>query len=164
MSHDLPNKSYRRFESFREYEEVIDDMIARTERIIRVFDCGLASAWNTSQRDTLLREFLRRDPSNRLMIVVHDAGNVARSMARVVVLVRDFSHAVKIRQTSRVAQHVYDPFVVFDASHYVHKFHYRHMRAAQGTHDVEGALQLLDRYGELWEASAPAASADVSGL
>ena len=48
-------------------------------------------------------------------------------------LLRLFSTAVKINQTLKVANSVYDPFVIFDASHYVHRFHYDHLRAAQGT-------------------------------
>ena len=54
--------------------------------------------------------------------------------------------------------------VIFDASHYVHRFHYDHLRAAQGTNDVVGTQQLLDRYAEIWEASAPAISANTTGL
>ncbi len=160
----LPIAEYRRFESFREYESLVDSGITRTESIIRVFDRELARDWNSFERDRLLREFLLRSPANRLMIVVHQKQNLERGFSRFLALHKQFAHAVKIRETLRVAKHVYDPFVVFDASHYVHRFHHDHMRAAQGTHDVEGAQLLLDRYAELWEASAPAVSADVSGL
>ena len=79
-------------------------------------------------------------------------------------LLQHFSHSMSIRATLRAAKHVYDPFVIFDGSHYVHRFHHDHLRAAQGTNDVNGAQLLLDRFEEIWEASAPAVSADVSGL
>jgi hypothetical protein len=160
----LPIAEYRRFESFREYETLVDDSIVRTENIIRVFDRELSRNWNSVEREQLLRDFLRRSPANRLMIVVHNAQLIEREFARFLALNQHFTHAIKIRETLRVAKHVYDPFVVFDASHYVHRFHYNHMRAAQGTHDVEGAQLLLDRFSEIWEASAPAVSANVSGL
>jgi hypothetical protein len=71
---------------------------------------------------------------------------------------------MSIRQTLRVARHIYDPFVIFDASHYVHRFHYAHLRAAQGANDILGAQQLLDRFAEIWDASAAAVPATVSGL
>ena len=160
----LPIAEYRRFESFREYETLIDSTIVRTENIVRVFDRELSRNWNSAERDRLLRDFFLRSPANRLMIVVHQTQNIEREFARFLALNQQFAHAIKVRETIRMAKHVYDPFVVFDASHYVHRFHYQHMRAAQGTHDVEGVQVLLDRYAELWEASTPAVSAHVSGL
>jgi len=160
----LPIAEYRRFESFREYEALTDSGITRTENIIRVFDRELSRVWNSVERDRLLRDFFLRSPANRLMIVVHQVQNIEREFARFLALNKQFAHAIKIRETIRMAKHVYDPFVVFDASHYIHKFHHDHMRAAQGIHDVDGTQVLLDRYAELWEASTPAVSAHVSGL
>ena len=73
-------------------------------------------------------------------------------------MLQHFSHVAKVRQTPRWARHVYDPFVIFDASHYLHRFHYERMRYARGLNELTGAQQLLDRYGELWDASKPAAA------
>ena len=98
------------------------------------------------------------------MIVLHLAQNIAIEQARLISLLGDFSHAVKIRLTPKMAQHLYDPFAIFDASHYLHRFHHAHMRAAHGTHDVDGSRQLLDRFEELWEVSASLAPASASGL
>ena len=163
-SGNLPNAQYRRFEGMREYEELIDQLIPSTQRVIRIFDRTLSRAYNTGTRFEALRQFLLASRSNRLLIVVHDAGVIERDCARMIELLRQFSSAVKIHETLRPAKHVYDPFVVFDASHYVHRFHYDHLRAAHGANDVVGAQQLLDRYEEIWEASAPAVSANTTGL
>ncbi len=161
---NLPNAEYRRFESLREYEAIIDDLIPRTQRIIRIFDNSLSSAWNASRRHKALRQFLLASRPNRLLIVVHDAEPIERECPRVVELVQQFGTAVKIHQTLGSAKQVYDPFVVFDANHYVHRFHYRFLRAAQGANDLVGTQQLLDRYAEIWDASALAVSAGTSGL
>lgn len=161
---NLPNAQYRRFEGMREYEELIDGLIPQTQRAIRVFDRSLARAWNSAQRCEALRQFLLASRLNRLYIVVHEAEPIEREYPRMVDLVRQFSAAVRIHATLNQAKHVYDPFVVFDASHYVHRFHYRYLRAAHGTNDVIGAQQLLDRYAEIWDASALAVSAGTSGL
>lgn len=161
---NLPHAEYRRFVGMREYESIIDSLIPQTLRMIRIFDKSLGSAYNSPQRYELLHAFLRADRVNRLFIVVHESGNIERSCPRLLQLLQQFSHAMSIRETLRPAKHVYDPFVVFDASHYVHRFHYDHLRAAQGTNDVNGAQLLLDRFEEIWEASGPAVSADVSGL
>ena len=163
-SGNLPNAEYRRFEGVREYEELIDGLIPQTQRVIRIFDRALSRAWNSPQRYEALRQFLLTNRVNRLFIVVHDAEPIERECPRMVDLVRQFSAAVRIHETLSPAKHVYDPFVVFDSSHYVHRFHYSYLRAAHGANDVIGAQQLLDRYAEIWEASAHAVSAGTSGL
>lgn len=163
-THNLPNAEYRRFEGMREYEAIIDGMIPQTQRIIRVFDNSLSREWNTPQRYEALRQFLLANRTSRLLIVVHDAEPIERECPRLVDLVRQFSAAVRIHETLSLAKEVYDPFVVFDANHYLHRFHYRFLRAAQGTNDLVGTQQLLDRYAEIWDASALAVSADTSGL
>ncbi|MBM3341094.1 MAG: hypothetical protein FJY56_03130 [Betaproteobacteria bacterium] len=160
----LPNAQYRRFESFKEFEELFDGLIPQTQAVIRVFDRTLSAAWNSAARCHLLKQFLRENRVNRLQVIVHDASNIARELPRVAELNRDFGHAFKIRQTPRMAHHVYDPFIVFDASHYLHRFHHAHMRAAIGKHDVENARQLIDRHLELWEVSSALSLASPSGL
>lgn len=159
-----PLSQYRRFESFREYESLFDTLIPQTASQIHVFEHSLKAAWNEKSRVELLRDFFLRDRANKLLIVLHMTDNIERELPRLVDLASHFSHALKIRQTPRMAHHIYDPFAVFDASHYLHRFHHAHMRAAQGTHDVEGSQQLLDRHGELWEVSAAIAPASASGL
>lgn len=161
---NLPNAEYRRFEGMREYEAVIDSLIPQTQRIIHVFDNTLSRAYNSPQRYDALREFLLASRANRLLIVVHDTEPIERTCPRVLDLLRQFSHLVKIHQTLQMARGVYDPFAVFDAIHYVHRFHYNHLRAAQGTNDVIGAQQLLDRFAEIWDASASGVTANTSGL
>jgi hypothetical protein len=161
---NLPNAEYRRFEGMREYEAIIDGLIPQTQRAIRVFDQRLAREWNSPQRFEALRQFLLANRHNRLLIVVHDAEPIVKECPRMVELVRQFAAAVRIHESLVAAKQVYDPFVVFDANHYVHRFHYRFLRAAQGTNDVLGAQQLIDRYAELWDASALAVSAGTSGL
>jgi hypothetical protein len=161
---NLPNAKYRRFEGMREYEALIDGLIPQTERMIRVFDQTLSAPWNSPERFDALRQFLLANRSNRLLIVVHDAEPIERERPRMVELVRQFGTAVRIHQTLSPAKQVYDPFVVFDANHYVHRFHYRFLRAAQGTNDLLGTRELLDRFTEIWDASAPSVSAGTSGL
>lgn len=161
---NLPHAQYRRFEGMREYESLVDELIPQTQSRIRVFDRSLSHAYNTAQRQELLRQFLLANRLNRLFIVLHEVDRFDRDQPRMVQLLEQFSEAVSIRITLRPARHLYDPFVIFDASHYLHRFHYDHLRAAQGMNEVVGTQQLLDRFNEIWEASAPAVSSSVSGL
>lgn len=163
-SGNLPNAEYRRFEGMREYESLIDGLIPQTQRAIRVFEHTLSPSWNSPERFETLRQFLLANRTNRLLIVVHNAEPIERDRPRMVELVRQFGTAVRIHETLALAKQVYDPFVVFDANHYLHRFHYRFLRAAQGSNDLIGARELLDRFAEIWDASVLAVSAGASGL
>jgi hypothetical protein len=168
LTGNLPNAEYRRFESFREYEEIIDRTIPLTQNIIRVFDRAFdktaGQAWNSAARIELLRQFLLANRANKLLILLHDTRSLVTGCPRLTLLAQQFSHACVIRETLRTAKHAADPFVIFDGSHYVHRFHYDHMRAAQGRHDAAGAQQLIERFGEIQDCSGPPLAATVTGL
>lgn len=159
-----PNAQYRRFESNREYETLIDEMIPQTQRIIRVFDKSLSRGYSSPARIELLRKFLLNARSNRLLIVLHETRQLAAEHPRFLEFARQFSHACTVRETLRGAKHVYDPFVIFDGSHYLHRFHHAHMRAAQGLHDPVATQQLTERFDEIAECSGPPLPANVTGL
>ena len=160
----LPHAEYARFESLREYEDMFDELVTTTQRVIRIFDKSLPARYNSPGRCDIIRSFLRADPLNRLYIVLHEPDAMTRVCPRFVTLLQHFSHVAKVRQTPRWARHIYDPFAIFDASHYLHRFHYEHMRYARGLNELIGTQALLDRHNELWEASKPAAAANVLGL
>lgn len=161
---NLPITQYRRFESNREYEALMDDMLQTALRIVRVFDRSLGRNYNSSGRIELLQRFLLGGRGNRLLIILHDASRLGTEQPRLLELARQFSHAVVIRETLRGAKHVYDPFIVFDGSHYLHRFHYDHMRAAQGLHDPAAAQKLIERFDEIAGCSGPPVAAHVTGL
>ena len=160
----LPHAEYERFESMREFDSMFEELIPETQRIIRIFDKNLGARYNSPARCELLRTFLRADPLNRLFIVLHEPESMARVCPRFVTLLQHFGHIAKVRQTPRWARHVYDPFAIFDASHYLHRFHHTSLRYARGRNELTGAQQLLDRFEEMWEASSPAAATTVLGL
>lgn len=159
-----PNAEYRRFESNREYEDIIDRMIPLTQSVIRVFDRMPGRDWNGSARIESLRQFLRANRANRMLMVLHDTRQLTSTHPRLINLAQQFGHAFSIRETLRAAKQAADPFVIFDGSHYVHRFHYDHMRAAQGTHDAAGAQQLIERFSEILDCSGPPLATNVTGL
>jgi hypothetical protein len=160
----LPHAEYERFESMRQFEAMLDELIPQTQRIIRIFDRALAASFNATARCELLTQFLRADPGNRLYVVVHESGSLDRVCPRFVALLQRYGHLAKLRQTPRTARHLYDPFVAFDGSHYLHRFHYARMRYARGMNDAEGTQQLVDRFSELWEVSKPVTTGGPVGL
>ena len=124
----------------------------------------LSRGYNTTARIELLQQFLLANRANRLLIVLHDTRQLPLECPRLIEFAQQFNHACSIRETLHGAKHVYDPFVVFDGSHYVHRFHHDHMRAAQGMHDATGARQLIDRFEEIQECAGPPLAAHVTGL
>lgn len=160
----LPTAQYLRFESLREYEDRFDALIPRALSVIRVFERKLTPRYNSRERCALLREFLRGDAQRELRIVVHDADTLRDECPRLCELAADHHPRVQLRRTLAAARHAHDPCVIVDFSHYIHRFHHAWMRAAQGVDDLPGAQQLLDRYAELWEASAPVRWGRPAGL
>jgi hypothetical protein len=160
----LPSARFERFESFREYEDRLDALIPRALETIRIFEPRLGKRYNTLARCELLREFVAASPARRLSIVVHDADALARDCPRLLRLAQDYQPRVQLRRTLRAAAHARDPVAIVDIAHYLHRFHETYMRAAQGLDDLEGAAPLIDRYGELWAASAAIAAGGPAGL
>jgi hypothetical protein len=147
-----------------EYEAALDTLFAQSGRVLRIFDRALSGAYNVPRRHELLRSFLLANRGARIQIVVHDAANLARDCPRLMNLVRDFSHAIGFNETQAEAKSVYDPFAVIDERHYVHRFHYDGPRGVLALDDVQGAHGFVQRFEEIWEASAPAVSATTLGL
>jgi hypothetical protein len=146
------------------YEAALDRLLARPQRHLRIFDRQLGKSFIALARHELLRSFLMRSRANRIQIVVHDAGNLARDCPRLINLLRQFSHALAIHETEPHAKRVYDPFALADERDHLHRFHYEDSRALLALDDPAGTQPFLDRFQELWEASGPAASATTLGL
>lgn len=163
MSEDLLPE-HRKLEGNREYEAALDALFARSGRKLRIFERQLGPAYNGLERYDLLRGFLLTSRTRTIQIVLHDASNLQRDCPRLINLLRQFSHAVTIRETEPQAKAVYDPFAVMDDRDYVHRFHYDDSRGLLGLNDPHEARGFVQRFEELWEASAPAASGTTLGL
>jgi hypothetical protein len=53
---------------------------------------------------------------------------------------------------------------LLDDCHYLHRFHFDGPRGVLALDDSAGALPLIERFAQIWEASAPAVSATTLGL
>ena len=146
------------------YEAALDRLLARPQRLLRVFDRQFGRNWNTVVRHDLLRCFLLGGRANRIQIVLHDASNLVRDCPRLMLLLRQFSHAVTIHETEPHARHVHDPFALADDRDHLHRFHYDDARSLLALDDPNGTRVLADRFVELWEASGPTAAATTLGL
>lgn len=147
-----------------EYETALDEVIAKAVTVLRVFDHTLSAAYNSAQRFEALRRFLLASRRNSLRIVVHEPSHLDRNCPRLLMLLRQFGHAISIHETHPAAKSVYDPFAIADDRCFVHRFHFEEMRGLSGMDDPIGARALIERFEEIWEASSPAVSATTLGL
>lgn len=148
-----------------EYEAAIDQVITNAERTLHIFDPDLtAGSYNTAKRCEVLRSFLMKNRSNRLIIILHETDHLTRHCPRLMRLLQIHSHAITILQTQEHGRIASDPLVIADAKHYVHRFHADNARSLFAVNDPAGGRQLDERFEQLQEASAPAVFADTLGL
>jgi hypothetical protein len=160
---DLPN--IKPLRGMVEISLAIDDVIALATRRIVIFDRDLAEGgYNSSQRFNRLKIFLLSNRRNRIDIALHKSEHLERDCARMLILLRQFPHAISIHRTLPEAQRVHDGFVVADGIHFVHRFHFDHALAQRAFHDESGGGILQRRFDEIWEYTEPAASATILGL
>jgi hypothetical protein len=156
---------YRRLEGPLEYEQAIDTIIQQAGHQLRIFDYNLRNeGYNSPQRFELLQKFLLASRTNTLVIVLHDIRYLSSECPRMMNLIRQFSHAISVYQTTAEARVATDPFIIADDAHFLHRFHYDHPRAALSLNDKDAALDLIRRFNEIQELSEPAAPATTLGL
>ncbi|MBZ0105105.1 MAG: hypothetical protein K8H84_05700 [Sulfuricella denitrificans] len=156
---------YQRLEGPLEYEQAINTLIQQARHQLRIFDYDLRNeGYNSQQRFELLQNFLLGNRANTLLIVLHDTRYLTGECPRMMNLIRQFSHAISIFQTTAEARIATDPFIIADDAHFLHRFHYDHPRAALSLNDKESALNLVRRFNEILELSEPAAPPTTLGL
>ena len=154
----------RILEGFAAYDAALDELIANSTQIVRIFDHSIGSNFNSPHRYELLRRLLLTGRTRRVHIVLHDATNIVRDCPRLIMLLKRFSHGLAIHQTLPAARRVYDPFAVGDDTRFVHRFHYSDVRGVATIGDVAATSLLIKRFDEIWEASALAVVATTIGL
>jgi len=159
-----PQPSLTRLESRAGIEQAIDEVILQARRQLVVFCGRLSAEWNRQARVDPIRRFCLASRRNQLRIVVHDSAAAYRSCPRLLTLLRQFSHVISIQETLDHAKNVYDPFVLADDTHYLHRFHHDGPAGLLALDDPVGATVLHDRFEELWLASEPAIPATTIGL
>ncbi|MCE2946994.1 MAG: hypothetical protein ACK515_20920 [bacterium] len=159
-----PEPSYRRFETLAEYACAFDGLLARARREVWLFDVSLQRSFDQPARIDLLRAFLAGDRNARLRIVLHDAGTVPVHCPRLCGLLRQFSEAIGIHQTTAAARSAADPLLVVDALHALRRVHHSSSRSVLITDDAAAVRPLHERLAQIHEASEPAVAATVLGL
>lgn len=162
---EKPVLLHRQLNSTADYTEALDVLIELARHRLRIFDYNLEDGgYTTLRRYDLLRTFLLASRNNRLEIVLHDTDYLTRFCPRILSLLKQFSHAITIQETTPQAKAIYDPFTIADEACFLHRFHYDNPRALLALHDIEGSHVLIKRFEEIRAASAPAIPATILGL
>jgi hypothetical protein len=162
----VPGKPQRRLITGKqEFAVALEQVLARTERTLRMFDRNLADfGMNSAAREEQLRTFLHKRRTNRLQIVVHDTAVIEQRSPRLMRLVRQFSHAIAIHQTNEEIRKLEDVLVVGDAAHCLRRPHHAHPKGAIYLDDPVESREWLNRFNAIWEQSTPAVSGTTIGL
>ena len=148
-----------------DYINALDGLCGHAQHHLVFFENDFdACGFNSTARHDTLRTFLLASPANRLYLLAHDTRQLAQSCPRLLLLLRQFSHALRIYATPKHLAHLSEPFAVADAAHYVRRFHFDDPRGIYAEHDAEGARMLKSRFEEMWASSHAAVSADTLGL
>jgi hypothetical protein len=143
----------------------IDQVIAKAERTIRVFDVSLSNrGFNSPARAAQLRDFLVRGRAHRLLIALHDTDLLERECARLLILLRQFPMSIEIHRTIGQARNATDPCVIADDHSMWHQLHFEQPRAVLALHSPTDVLPIAQRFDEIWDLSEPAVSATTLGL
>ena len=89
---------------------------------------------------------------------------IETSCARLVLLLRQYAHAVTIYRTSGEARKAMDPLVLADGRHFLHRFHIDQPRASLTIGHPQLARPLVTRFEQIWATGEPGLSASVLGL
>ena len=148
-----------------DYVNALDTLCGLAQRELYVFEKNFEDiGFNSEARYNTLRSFLLAGATNRLHLLAHDASPISRNCPRLMMLLRQFGHNMRVYQTPKHMASITEPFAVADSAHYVRRFHFDDPRGILAQNDHTEARILKARFEEMWTASRPAVSGTTSGL
>jgi hypothetical protein len=159
----MAEESGMRFASHLEFEGFFRQCLALSERTLQLFDPDFAVfPLGTSEVDAALRNFLAA--GGTLQLAMHKSAYISQHYPRFLRLIKDYSHRIECRVTSRGLQHLTDSFCIGDAVHIVRRFHCDHMRGEAAFAAPLACEISAERFGAIWLESNPGLHANTTGL
>ena len=157
------NGGASKFDTQSELSEHFLACIAHSRATLQMFDPDFR-VFNLghSETDAALRQFLKHGGS--LQLAMHRADLIERSYPRFMNLLRDFSHRIECRLTSKNLHQLTDSFCVGDRTHIVRRFHSDHMRGEAVFGQPEATDISVERFEGIWAESRPGLQASTTGL
>jgi hypothetical protein len=152
-----------KFNSHAQFQEHLRNCIARSQATLQMFDPDFSVfPLAASDVDALLRGFLAR--GGAIQLALHRPGHIEREYPRFIRLLKDYSHRIECRATSRGLHQLTDSFCIGDRVHIVRRFHSDHMRGEAAFCMPEAAELSLERFDGIWADSVATLHPTVTGL
>jgi hypothetical protein len=143
----------------------IDEIVGYARSRIQVFDIDMGwSGWTRAVRVEALSRYLRANRHAALDIIVHDTRWLEASSGRLLLMLRQFPHAVTIYKTGSEAAGAMDPLILVDRAHCVHRFHIDQPRGSLVVAQPSAVKSLAARFDEIWATGEPGLSSTTLGL
>jgi hypothetical protein len=151
------------FASHSEFDAHFRRCIASSRERLDWFDPDFAVfPLGASEIDAALRHFIAG--GGHIRLAAHRDAYITQHYPRFLRLLRDFSHRIECRITSRGLHHLTDSFCIGDGVHIVRRFHSDHLRG-EAAFDLPAATETsIDRFEAIWAESAPGLHPSTTGL
>jgi hypothetical protein len=152
-----------KFSSHAEFEAQLRECIGRARGTLQMFDPDFAVFHLGSiEIDALLRKFLH--DGGQLMMVMHSTRELERNAPRFLMMLRDYTHRMEVRVSSRSLHHLTDSFCIADHRHIVRRFHSDHIRGEAAFDDPHACDVSSERFTGIFAESQPGLHAATTGL
>jgi hypothetical protein len=152
-----------KFSTHAEFEAQLRECIGRARGTLQMFDPDFAVFHLGSiEMDAQLRKFLH--DGGHLMMVMHSTRDIERDAPRFLLMLRDYTHRMEVRVTSRALRHLTDSFCIADHKHIVRRFHSDHMRGEAAFDDPHACDISSERFTGMFAESQPGLHASTTGL
>ncbi len=159
----MDDNAENRFTTRTEFETHFLACIAQSNATLSMFDPDFSVfPMGSSETDAALRHFLGR--GGHLHMAMHQTDVIERQYPRFLRLLKDYSHRIECRVTSRQFRNLTDSFCIGDNDHIVRRFHSDHMRG-EAVFNTPLATEISrERFIGIWAESMPGLHATTTGL
>ena len=95
---------------------------------------------------------------------MHDTHVIEKSLPRLTLLLRDFSHKFRILRTTDDARNATEGFVLVDGRNLVHRFHLDSMRGEMSVDNPRKTARLREQYDQIVAYAESGVNATQLGL
>lgn len=148
-----------------EYVAALDILIAQAKQQLLIFDQDFSKGdYSSIKRYELLHDFLTKDNTSTLTIILHDTSHFTTQCPRLFNLLVTFGHKMTVYETNDHAKIAKDCFVLADNTSYIRRFHIDQSRFKFMLEDKETTASLKNRFDELLQETTHSVSVTKLGL
>lgn len=143
----------------------IATLMAQARREIAVFAPELDPSWfNTPALDHALAGFVSQHRHNRARFLIENSQQTVYDNSRLVERARRFGDFLEIRQVDEEHIGQRELFVLVDRMGFLHQRDLSHPECLLDLNNRRQAIELIQRFQEMWDRSLPIAAIRTAGL